>query len=167
MDLNQKKILLKNIAATGLSIGLIGAPLVFDAPNAFSTPSMMEFRWDQDDNYKKLYYYQSSSTRRGRSTYYLVMTPRNRKTAILKLTINLPKHFDSTITPRKLCLCKIQLGGMLERTKCEEKIPAVFEVNKNEHVSIEVFPNQPIPVDKEGYAVVMKIFNPSKAGILK
>ena len=59
------------------------------------------------------------------------------------------------------------MGGMLEKTRCIEKIPAVFEVNKDEKTSISVFPNQPIPADKEGYAVVMKIFNPSKAGMFQ
>ncbi len=57
---------------------------------------------------------------------------------------------------------------MLDKTKCLEKVPAVFEVNKNENgTTIEMFPHQPIPVDKSGYAVVMKVFNPSKAGMFQ
>ena len=168
MALNQLRIGLKNVALTGLTIGGIAACFTFEGintPNAIAGPAMLEFRWEQDDNYRKLYYSQSSTKRRDRSTYYLVMKPKDRKTGILKLTINFPKHFDATITPRKLSLCRIQMGGMLERTKCTEKIAAVFEVNREEKTTIEVFPNQPIPADKDGYAVLMKIFNPSKAGM--
>ncbi len=171
MSQNQSSFHLKNIAATIVTIGaLSGAFLIVEganAPRGFSTPSMLEFRWEQEGNYRKLYYYQSSKERRSRSTYYLVMKPKDRKTAILKLSINLPKHFDVTIKPRKLKLCRIQIGGMLEKTKCMETIPAVFEVNKKESTSIEVFPNQPIPVDKNGYALVMKVFNPTKAGMFQ
>ena len=161
---------LKNIAATSLTIGGIVSCLALEgtnAPKVFGRPALLEFRWEQDENYKKLYYFQSSSEKRDRSTYYLVMKPKNRKTGILKLTINIPKHFDSTIKPKKLSLCRIQVGGMLEKTKCLEKIPAVFEVSKDKTTKIEVFPNKPIPVDKNGYAVVMKIFNPSKAGMFQ
>ena len=171
MPLNQSTFSKKIISTTSLLIGCIGVSISsegINAPKALSTPAMMEFRWEQDDNYKKLYYYQSSSEKRARSTYYLVMKPRNRKTGILKLTINMPKHFDSTVKTKKLSLCKIQIGGMLEKTKCKESVPAVFEVHKKDKAtSIEVFPNQPIPVDKDGYAVVMKIFNPSKAGMFQ
>jgi len=170
MVLPKSNFRLKNIAATGLTVGLFASLLTLEGISskpALSTPSMMEFRWEQDANYKKLYYYQSSKGKRARSTYYLVMKPKTRKTAILKLTINFPKHFDANIKTKKLSLCRIQIGGMLERTRCKEKVPAVFEVNKGKKTSIEVFPNQPIPVDKEGYAVVMKIFNPSKAGMFQ
>ena len=84
-----------------------------------------------------------------------------------QLLFDLYCNLDSTIKPKKLALCRIHVGGMLERTKCKEKIPAVFEVNKDKNISIEVFPNQPIPVDKNGYAVVMRIFNPSKPGMFQ
>ena len=170
MPLNQSRIYLKNIATTGITIGAIFSCMVLEGINAnkaIASPALLEFRWEQDENYKKLYYFQSSNEKRDRSTYYLVMKPRNRKTGILKLTIDLPEHFDSTITPKKLKLCRIQIGGMLERTKCTETSPAVFEVSKDKKTKIEVFPNQPIPVDKNGYAVVMKIFNPSKAGMFQ
>ena len=168
MTLKRKNFRLTNIAAAGLSIGAMGAFIALEGintPKALSTPAMLEFRWEQDASYKKLYYFQSSNKKRDRSTYYLVMKPKNRKTGILKLTINFPKHFNASITPRKLSLCRIQIGGMLEKTRCTEKIPAVFEVNRKGKTTIEVFPNQPIPVDKDGYAVVMKIFNPTKAGM--
>tara|TARA_Y100001968_G_scaffold322240_1_gene357962 strand:+ start:326 stop:916 length:591 start_codon:yes stop_codon:yes gene_type:complete len=132
-----------------------------------SAPASLEFRWDQDNGpYKKLYYTQSSSEKRDRSTYYLVMKSRHRKTGILKLSITFPDHFDSVLTEKKFKLCKIQIGGMLEKTKCKEYIPADFEVNENQ-TAVEVFPDEPIPVSKDSYAIVMKIFNPTRSGMFQ
>ena len=93
MALNQLRLGLKNVALTGLTLGGIAACFAFEGinkPNAIAGPAMLEFRWEQDDNYRKLYYSQSSTKRRDRSTYYLVMKPKDRKTGILKLTINFP-----------------------------------------------------------------------------
>ena len=58
----------------------------------------------------------------------------------------------------------MRLGGMLEKTKCIEDIPAVFEVDSKQ-TSIDVFPDRPIPADNTSFAVVMKIFNPDKSGM--
>ena len=158
---------LRNIATCTAVLASLTSCLIFDGLNkreGIAGPSMMEFRWDNTGNYKRLYYTQSASEKRERSTYYLVMKGKDRKTAILKLTINLPKYFDSSIKPKNLKLCKIQLGGMLEKTRCKETIPAVFEVSKDSK-SINVFPNNPIPSDKDSYALKMKIFNPTQAGM--
>ena len=132
---------------------------------AYSYPSLLEFRWENSTGYKKLYYSQSSKEKRDRSTYYLVLRPNDRKTAILKLNITVPDYFDANISPKKLSLCRVTLGGMLSRTKCIEKIPAVFEINEAQ-TSIDVFPDKPIPVG-ESYAVVMKIFNPNQSGMFQ
>ena len=159
---------LKNIAKIGLSAGLIGTFFglkEFHTLKAFATPSLLEFRWEENGNYKKLYYWQSSSQKRDRSTYFFVLKPQDRRTAILKLSITVPDYFDAKITPRKLKLCQVQLGGMLTRTKCTKKIPAVFEVNEKQ-TAIDVFPETPIPAGGS-YAVVMKIFNPSETGMFQ
>ena len=94
-----------------------------------------------------------------------MLKPNDRKTAILKLSITVPDYFDANIPTKKLKLCKITLGGMLSRTKCIEKIPAVFEINKSQ-TNIDVFPDKPIPLG-ESYAVVMKIFNPTQSGMFQ
>ncbi len=153
------------IAITAFALtGSLTLPEAFSS-KALANPSMVEFRWDDTGTYKKLYYTQSSRTKRDRSTYYLIMKKRDRKNATLKLSLTIPKYFDATITPKKLSLCKVMVGGMLERTKCKENIPAVFEVN-NDNTSIEVFPDEPIPA-RESIALVMKIFNPSRAGMFQ
>ena len=105
---------------------------------AIANPSFFEYRWDDSSKYKKLYYWQSSQEKRDRSTYYLVMREKDRRNAILKLSIKIPENFDANITTRKLSLCRVNLGGMLTRTKCIEKIPAVFEVSKKHHLTSEV-----------------------------
>ncbi len=167
MHLHNNWFRLSKFAAIGLTTAFTGS-LVFEGNSnlkAVASPSMMEFRWDNTGNYKKLYYWQSSKERRDRATYYLALKSRDRRTAILKLRITIPDYFNANIPSKKLSLCKISLGGMLSKTKCIEKIPAVFEVSKDQS-SIEVFPNKPISVDGD-YAVVMKIFNPTKAGMFQ
>ena len=155
---------MSKLAFLGLSIGIAGSSLLIEGISnreATAAPSFFEYRWDGSSKYKRLYYYQSSKEKRDRSTYYLVMKPRDRKTAILKLTIGLPEYFNANITPKKFSLCRISLGGMLTKTKCIEKIPAIFEVSQTK---IEAFPTQPISTEG-AYAVVMKIFNPDSAGM--
>ena len=135
------------------------------AVQAQNTPSLMEFRWESDNNYRKLYYVQTSTRTRERSDYYLMLRPKDRKTAILKLTITIPDYFNAKIRPNKLKLCKMKKGGMLSRSRCEEVIPAVFEVSENQ-TAIEVFPETPIPTE-DTYAVSMTIFNPNKSGMFQ
>jgi hypothetical protein len=54
---------------------------------------------------------------------------------------------------------------MLSRTRCKEQVPAIFEVSEDQ-TSIDVFPESPIPTGNT-YAVVMKIFNPTKRGMFQ
>ncbi len=167
MKSNLSTLILRSLTGTSLSVGSLLVCAALEGTTSLKAGAGIEFRWDQDPNYRRLYYHQTSNERRDRSTYYLVMKPKDRKTGLLKLKINVPKHFNSKIKPKKLTLCRINVGGMLEKTKCKEKIPAVFEVtrDKNKKTTIEVFPNQPIPDDKSGYALVMKVFNPTRAGM--
>lgn len=167
---------LRRIGLTGglvggvAAAGLIAAPPLLDslhpvAVKAQGTPSLLEFRWENDRDYKRLYFFQSSTVRRDRAEYYFMLRPKDRKAAILKLTITVPSYFDAKIKPSRMKLCTMKLGGMLSRSKCQETLPAVFEVNK-EQTAIEVFPETPIPVDTT-VAVVMNIFNPSDSGMFQ
>ena len=94
-----------------------------------------------------------------------MLKPNDRKISLLKLSISVPSYFNANISPKKLKLCQVNLGGMLSKTKCIDKIPAVFEVNKDQ-TNIDIFPDQPIPTEGS-YAVVMKIFNPRKRGMFQ
>ena len=159
----------------GLAGGLaaaavVGTPSLLEAlrpapAQAQGTPALLEFRWENSKDYKKLYYFQSSTRQLDRAEYQLMLRAKDRKTAILKLTVTVPDYFNARIRPKNLSLCKVDRGGMLSRSKCKENLPAVFEVNK-EQTAIEVFPEQPIPTGGT-YAVVMKIFNPNKGGMFQ
>ena len=147
---------------------MVGTPVAMDAlrpapAQAQATPSLLEFRWEDSKDYKKLYYFQSSTQQRERAEYFLMLRPKDRKSAILKLTVTVPEYFNAKIKPNRVSLCRMELGGMLSRSRCKETIPAVIEVNDNQ-TSIEVFPDQPIPTGGT-YAVVMKVFNPSNSGM--
>ena len=151
-----------------ISCGVIGGAAVpLSTPPAFAqnTPSLLEFRWDSDSGYRKLYFVQTSQRRRERSEYFFMLRKKDRKTAILKLSISVPSYFNARIRPKNLTLCKMAMGGMLARSKCKEVLPAVFEVNEKQ-TAIEVFPDTPIPTGGT-YAVVMNVFNPSQAGMFQ
>ena len=95
------------------------------------TPGLVEFRWDSSKDYRKLYYFITDTKRLKRSEYYLILKPKDRKTAILKLSITIPSYFDAKIDPKRVKLCKMSQGGMMSRTKCQETIPATIEIAEN------------------------------------
>lgn len=164
--------LLRRIGLAGgiATAGLLAAAPLMDilrpaAVQAQGTPSLLEFRWENSKDYKKLYYFQSSTAPRDRAEYFLMLKPKDRKSAILKLSITVPEYFNAKIKPSRVSLCRMQLGGMLARSRCKETLPAVIEVNETQ-TAIEVFPEAPIPTGGT-YAVVMKIFNPSNSGMFQ
>ena len=157
---------IKKVFFIGFSAFLFGTGASIFAPKSFSSPGFFEYQWNPEPGYKRLKYYQSSSERNDRSTYYFFLRGKERKEDIVKLTIAVPDYFEAKIKPKKLSLCKVKVGGYTERTRCIEKIPSIFKVN-TQQTSIEIFPEKPIPYNKDNYAVVMKIFNPSKRGMFQ
>lgn len=153
-----------SLGAAALGTGLALAPLTAPAPAAAQgTPGLFEFRWDNTKDYRRLYFFMTNTNRLARSDYYLILRPKDRKTAILKLTVGIPKTFDSKIDPKQVKLCTMSEGGMLARTRCKEEIPAVVEVTGN-GTAIEIFPNTPVPVGGT-IGVYMSIFNPFNTGM--
>ncbi|MFN7677972.1 MAG: DUF2808 domain-containing protein [Cyanobacteriota bacterium] len=151
-------------AGLALVLSSAASPLASPPPvQAQGTPGLMEFRWDNSKDYRKLYFFQSDTQRLKLSDYYLILRPKDRKTAILKLTVSMPKSFDSQIDPKRVKLCRMSEGGMLKRTRCEEKIPATIEVNAKAG-TIEIFPETPVS-DKQTIGVYMRIFNPFNIGM--
>jgi hypothetical protein len=152
-------------AALGLAgIGAALAPIATPtAAHAQGTPGLVEFRWDNSKDYRKLYFFMTETARLKRSEYYLILKPKDRKTAILKLTVGIPKSFDVDIQPKNVQLCYMKEGGMLARTRCEKQIPAVVEVSKD-GTAVEIFPETPVPVGKT-IGVYMNLFNPFNAGM--
>ena len=132
---------------------------------AQGTPSILEFRWEDNKDYRKLYYFTTNTVRGQRAEYYFVLKPKDRKTAILKLAISVPKTFETTITPSNVKLCYMKAGSFTKRTRCESDIPATVEVTPDGR-SIEIFPNTPVPVGKT-IGVYVNVINPPSAGMFQ
>lgn len=158
MQLSSLNRIVSGVAVTASL--LIGAGLNSTfAPSAEAqTPGLMEFRWDTEKDYRKLYYFQTSAEENDRSVWFLHLREKDRKTAILKLTVTVPDYFDAKLDPNRMALCRTTTGSMMSRTKCLEEIPATIEVNEDQ-TAIEVFPDQPVPVDGD-YSLRIKLFNP-------
>jgi len=155
---------IKTVFVIGLSSFLLGTGSSILAPKSSASPGFFEYQWDADPDYRKLRYYQSTREKLDRARYYFFLRGKERKDNTIKLTIKIPDYFDAKIKPEKLSLCKVKLGGFTGRTRCLEKVPSVIEIN-DKQTSIEIFPKSPIPKNKENYAILMKIFNPRKAGM--
>ena len=164
-----KKKLLSTFNKTifiGCTAFLLGTGASILAPQSMASPGFFEYQWDPEPGYKRLKYYQSSSERNDRSTYYFFLRGKERKEDIGKLTISVPDYFEAKIKTKKLNLCKVKVGGYTERTRCLENIPSLITINDKQTV-IEILPEEPIPFNKDNYAVVMKIFNPRKRGMFQ
>ena len=162
-----KRTALQLAALAGCGAALTGAQLGLSPKAALAqgTPSIMEFRWDQTKDYRKLYYFTTNTARQQRSEYYFVLKPKDRKTAILKLAISVPKTFDTAIDPKRIKLCYMKSGSFTRRTRCDETIPATVEVTTDGR-SIEIFPDTPVPVGKT-IGVYMQVINPPSAGMFQ
>ena len=142
----------------------------------FSTPFLnniqgakagFEFQWDQDSGYRRLKWFQKENKRRFRNTIYLFLRPTDRKNDLLKINLTNPKPLKAKLNKDKISLCRVKIGGFEERTKCLQDIPADIEINteKSSIYSINIYPYSPIPSDKDSYAIVLKLANPSRSGL--
>jgi len=136
------------------------------APKSSASPGFFEYQWFPEEGYKKLRYLQSSSERLDRATYYLFLRGKERKADISKLTIRVPEYFEAKIKPKKLSFCKVNVGSYSSKTRCLKDVPSKITINANQ-TSIDISPDRPIPLNKDSYAVVMKIFNPRKRGMFQ
>ncbi len=127
----------------------------------------LEFQWDQDSGHRRLKWFQKDNKRKLRNTIFFFLRPSDRRTDLLKISLALPKNFKSTVKSEKISLCKVRIGGFENRTKCLEDIPADIEISTDESSlkSINIYPYNPIPTNKDSYAIVFKIYNPTKSGL--
>jgi hypothetical protein len=127
----------------------------------------LEFQWDQDSGYRRLKWFQKESKRRFRNTIYFFFRPSDRKTDLIKINLAIPKTFKVDLTNENISLCKVKIGGFDSRTRCLEDVPADIEINTDESSlrSVNIFPYSPIPSNKESYAIVLKVSNPTKSGL--
>jgi hypothetical protein len=144
--------------------GLAGLTALPQAARAdVGNSSGFEFRWDTDKEFRKLWYHISSGRATNRSDYFLVLGPKDRKTSMLKLAISVPKDFDAYLDPKRIQLCYMLRGGITRKTDCQEVIPSVVEVNKD-NTAIEIFPNQAVPVGRS-IGVRIQLTNPYNPGM--
>tara|TARA_B100001778_G_C18241966_1_gene473821 strand:+ start:63 stop:641 length:579 start_codon:yes stop_codon:yes gene_type:complete len=148
---------------------LVFSPLLISIPffNANGdVKAGLEFQWDQDSGHRRLKWFQKDDKKKARNTIFFFLRPRDRKSGLLKITMNIPKTFKSTLKKEKISLCQVKIGGFEGRTKCIKDIPADFEINKDDNkTSLEIFPYTPLPSSKDSYAVVFKVFNPKRSGL--
>ena len=162
----QSLSIIKKVLFVGFSAFLFGTGASIIAPNSTASPGFFEYQWNPEPGYKKLKYYQSASKRLERSTYYFFLRGKERKDEIIKLTLKIPDYFEAKIKKEKLSICKVKVGGYTDRTRCLKNIPSKIQINDNQ-TSIAIFPEKPIPLNRDDYAVVMKIFNPRKRGMFQ
>ena len=163
---NQSLPIIKKVFFVGFSAFLFSAGALNVAPKSSASPGFFEYQWYPEEGYKKLRYLQSSSERLERATYYFFLRGKERKADISKLTLRVPDYFEAKIKPEKLSLCKVNIGSYTSRTRCLENIPSEIKINENQ-TSIDISPEKAIPLNKDSYAVVMKIFNPRKRGMFQ
>jgi len=163
---NQSLPIIKKVFFVGFSAFLFSAGALNVAPKSSASPGFFEYQWYPEEGYKKLRYLQSSSERLERATYYFFLRGKERKADISKLTLRVPDYFEAKIKPEKLSLCRVNIGSYTSRTRCLENIPSEIKINENQ-TSIDISPEKAIPLNKDSYAVVMKIFNPRKRGMFQ
>ena len=144
--------------------------ILFSTPffsNIQDAKAGLEFQWDQDSGYRRLKWFQKENKKNFKNTIYFFLRPSDRRTDLLKINLEIPKKFKSTLNNEKISLCKVRIGGFENRTKCLEDIPADIEINTDESGirSLDIYPYSPIPSNKESYAIVLKVFNPKKSGL--
>ena len=158
--------IIRKVVFLGFSAMLFSAGALNLAPKSSASPGFFEYQWSPEEGYKKLKYLQSSSERLDRATYYFFLRGKERKANISKLTLRVPEYFEAKIKPNKLSLCKVRVGSYTSKTRCLKNVTSQITVNVNQ-TSIDILPEKPIPLNKDSYAVVMKIFNPRKRGMFQ
>ena len=135
--------------------------------NIHDAKAGLEFQWDQDSGYRKLKWFQKQNVKNFRNTIYFFFRPSDRNIDLLKINLAIPKTFKTTLKKEKISFCRVRIGGFENRTKCLEDIPADIEINTDESSlrSIDIYPYNPIPANKESYAIVLKVKNPKKSGL--
>ena len=124
----------------------------------------LEFQWDNDPSFKKLKWFQRNGEKRGKNTIFFFLRPYDRKAALLKINMTIPKKFKSIIKKERISLCQVKIGGFQTNTKCIKEIPADIEINADK-TSLDIFPYSPIPSNKDSYSVVFKGNNPRRSGL--
>tara|TARA_S200000501_G_C20705374_1_gene691473 strand:+ start:396 stop:965 length:570 start_codon:yes stop_codon:yes gene_type:complete len=145
---------------------LLLTPFLLSIPflNNTEAKAGLEFQWDQDSGYRRLKWFQKDGEKRARNTIFFFLRPSDRKASLLKITLNIPETFKSNLKEEKIRFCKVKIGGFDSRTKCIADVPADIKLNED-NTSLDIFPYSPIPSNKDSYAIVFNVFNPTRSGL--
>ena len=145
---------------------LLLSPLLLSFPllNNPEVKAGLEFQWDQQSGYRRLKWFQRDSKKRARNSIFFFLRPSDRKASLLRITLNIPKTFKSTLKEEKISFCKVKIGGFETRTKCIEEIESDIKLSEDK-TSLDIFPYSPVPKNKDSYAIVFKVFNPKRTGL--
>ena len=138
--------------------------LVSFVPFNIDSAKSLEFQWNQNDGYKRLRWYQRTSEKNFKNKIFLFLRPNDRKTGFLSINIKFPDKFKSTLKQKNVTFCKAKIGAFTAKTKCIEEIPSDIVLDKKTK-RLEIYPINPVPSDKDTYAVVFKISNPRRSGL--
>ena len=130
MMFNKQKKLILNLKILKL---LLFSPLLISIPFYLGNSDAkagLEFQWDQDSGYRRLKWFQKENKKRFRNTIFFFLRPSDRKTGLLKITLKIPKTFDSNLKD-KVSICEVKIGGFEGRTKCLKDIPADIEIDED------------------------------------
>ena len=143
---------------------LVSLPLL---NNIHEAKAGLEFQWDQDSGHRRLKWFQKDNRTRFRNKIYFFLRPSDRNLDLLKINLAIPKTFKSSLKKENISFCKVKIGGYDSRTKCLENISADIEINTDESSlrSLNIYPYSPIPINKDSYAIVLKVFNPTRSGL--
>ena len=129
-----------------------------------SAKANLEFQWNANSEYKRLRWHQTNSQKLGKNKIFFFYRPSDRKTGLLTFNIKVPENFKSTLRTKNISLCRVNIGGFDSKTKCLENISSDVEIDRDIK-RIVIYPNSPLPYNKESYAVVLKVTNPQKSGL--
>ena len=163
---DKKKVILnlKILRFLIIPIILVSTPFLNNIQGA---KAGLEFQWNQDSSYRKLKWFQKDNKKKLRNTIYFFLRPSDRRTDLLKINLAIPKTFKSNLKNEQISFCKVRIGGFENRTKCLEDIPADIEIKTDESGlrSLDIYPYSPIPINKDSFAIVLKVFNPRRSGL--
>ena len=138
--------------------------LVSLLPLNVSSLKALEFQWKPDKDFKRLQWHQTNPKKKSRNKIFLFYKPSDRKTGLLSINVKIPDNFKTTLKPKNISLCKVNIGSYTSRTKCLENIPSDIDINSEEK-KVEIYPITPVPSNKDSYAVVFKVINPQRSGL--
>ena len=138
--------------------------LLLSIPLQIYSAKALEFQWNPNTNYKRLTWRQTNPKKNSRNKIFFFYRPGDRKTGFLTINVKIPDNFKSTLKPKNISLCRVNIGGFDSRTKCLENIPSDIQINK-EDKKVEIYPISPLPSNKESYAIVFKVNNPQRSGL--